>query len=117
MNAYETKVEQFLVRIQELGAKFLPDAQCAVLNKSINFLKIRFQIRKDMFFDVYYNSFRERKDFALVFKGKRIFGYDNYFGWHLHPSTDPDSHVFCQEPPLVSIFKEVKEIIKKNYKM
>ena len=50
-------------------------------------------------------------DFALIERGKRIFGCDNLGGWHIHPFRNPDEHERCEEPEIEDIFKTVRNII------
>jgi hypothetical protein len=52
----------------------------------------------DTLIDVYHSAATGKTSYALVRKGKRILGYDNFRGWHYHPAENPDEHIPCQEP-------------------
>lgn len=104
MSRYEGKIEDFLEEILRRGKKYLPQADHLILNKKINFIKVRFRIKADLFMDIYYNSYNGRKDYMLVGGGRRLFGYDNFFGWHCHPIGDPNRHISCAEPSSEKVF-------------
>lgn len=64
------KLESFLEEIERVKSRFFP---------SLNLIIIR------NLFDTYYNAENDRKDFAIIYQGKRILGYDNLGEWHKHP--------------------------------
>jgi hypothetical protein len=57
-------------------------------------LKGRAILKKNRFFQIYFNELTGTTAFALVEKDKRIWGidYDNMRGWHCHPLENPDNH-------------------------
>lgn len=90
------KLESFLEEIERVKSRFFP---------SLNLIIIR------NLFDTYYNAENDRKDFAIIYQGKRILGYDNLGEWHKHPFENPNSHLKCEEPEIEEIFREILDIL------
>ena len=112
MSTCEDRIEKFLAEVEGCSREFLSGSKCLVLKRKVNFLKVRFQVRVDTFMDIYYNSYSERKDYVLVRQGKRIFGYDNLYGWHYHPVSDPKRHITCKEPSLEKVFEKISKLAR-----
>jgi hypothetical protein len=74
---------------------------------------MRIIFKPEMFMEVYINGLTDKKSFALIENEKRIWGYDNYRYWHHHPTTNPTSHVSCNEPSLKNIIDEVQVTLAK----
>ena len=90
------KLESFLEEIERVKSRFFP---------SLNLIIIR------NLFDTYYNAENDGKDFAIIYQGKRILGYDNLGEWHKHPFENPNSHLKCEEPEIEEIFREILDIL------
>ncbi|MDY7034149.1 MAG: hypothetical protein SVY10_19870, partial [Thermodesulfobacteriota bacterium] len=59
-----------------------------------------------------------RRSYSLIYKGNRIFGFDNYRFWHYHPVEEPNTHVSCKEPSASFTIQEIRkaiEIKKRNH--
>jgi hypothetical protein len=76
-------------------------------------VKVRIELEEDILFDIYYNAENDRKDFAIIYKEKRILGYDNLGEWHKHPFENPNDHLKCEEPDIEEIFREIVDILGK----
>ena len=74
-------------------------------------LRARIQIDDKTLVDVYYSAVTGKTSYALVRADKRIFGYDNFQFWHVHPRANPDEHVVCHEPTPDQVLHEMKEIL------
>ena len=74
---------------------------------------LRIMFSDSLFLDIYYNAKRTRKDFALIQEGKRVFGIDNLYYWHVHPVEKPSHHEPIDEIAEEEILKRVDEAIKK----
>ena len=59
-----------------------------------------------------YNARNGRIDFALLYRQKRVFGYDNLKAWHYHPFENPSEHIFCEKPTIEQIISETKAVLK-----
>jgi len=111
MQTYEQELDNFLNRLQTEARRYWKDVPVIILNRRINFLKVRIAIEKRLFIDVHYNAMNERLSFALIFDGERVFGYDKVKTWHRHPFEDPSQHIPCGEPTLEQIFTELAKVI------
>lgn len=56
-------------------------------------LALRAYIDEETFVEAYANSITGKKSFALISKGTRLMGFDNYKLWHFHPPDNPDDHL------------------------
>lgn len=106
-----TDIEEFLRELAKLKEEFLPEARIETVYKRVDKVSLRVEISSVLFVDIYANTDNKRYDFSLIRDGKRLFGYDNLQGWHYHPLTNPDSHIWCEDPSLRSIFQEIAAII------
>ncbi len=75
-------------------------------------LKVRIYIAVSFFMDVFYAVRTQKISFALVKKGKRIFGIDNLDGWHFHPFGKPEDHVQTTEPSTESMVMQCTKVIR-----
>lgn len=62
------------------------------------------------FIDVFYNAKTGTCAFALIEKGRRIFGADNTGGWHIHPKEAPDSHKASEQVKFKQFLKEALKV-------
>jgi hypothetical protein len=111
MQTYEQELDNFFIRLQTEARQRWKDVPVVVLNRRVNFLKVRIVVEKGLFIDVYYNAMNGRLSFALILEGERVFGYDKVKTWHRHPFEDPSQHVPCVEPALEQVFAEIEEVI------
>ncbi len=86
-------ITQFLVLLLENLSR-LDFVEKVDIQSEAFILKGRAFLKKNRFLQIYYNEFTETKAFALIERGKRIWGidYDNIRGWHLHPLENPETH-------------------------
>jgi hypothetical protein len=64
-----------------------------------------------LFIQIYGNTLKEKLNLALVFKNRRLFGYDSEGGkYHCHPIDSPDEHIFVDEKKSIQDF--VRESIE-----
>lgn len=105
-------LEKHIASIRELAAKFLPKSSVELRYLRLTQYSLRINMAEELFIEVYYNAENERQSYALISKGRRIFGCDNLLGWHYHPRENPKQHSFCQtEPSLEEIFTQLEEAI------
>ncbi|MCH8317943.1 MAG: hypothetical protein IIA88_05510 [Bacteroidetes bacterium] len=90
-----------------------PNAIITIKEKRGIIVEARIKLTEKVFLDVYFNSLTDKKSFALIHDDERIFGYDNYKYWHLHPFADSTKHIPCEEPGIKKVIQEIKEIIRK----
>jgi FPC/CPF motif-containing protein YcgG len=58
------------------------------------------------------NEETQRTDYALIHKGRRVYGVDNLKGWHRHPFQAVEQHFPCPEPSVQEVFKKMKVIVE-----
>ena len=98
-------VGQFLNRLLEELSQ-LPFVENVDFNTEVFIVKGKVFLGLSHFLQIYFNSRTGTTAFALIRKGRRIWGidFDSLRGWHLHPVDNPDGHVKISP-------KTVKEII------
>jgi hypothetical protein len=89
-----------------------PEADIVIKERRTVVLEARVEIDEETFVNVYFNALTNRKSYALIFRGERVMGYNNYKFWHYHPFGSPEKHVRCQEPKVGKVFKEMKEAVR-----
>ena len=79
-------------------------------------VKIRADLRPDLFVDVFYNagtsktSFALLKAFSMIESGVRVYGADNStIGWHIHPFDNPNSHQTSESVAFDAFLRTVEE--------
>jgi len=65
------------------------------------------ELAPDTFLAVYYNALTGKTSYALIQRGQRKAGYDNYRFWHRHPLEAPADHISCDEPSLDDAIAEL----------
>ena len=106
-------IETFLIELRVVLNKSFPESHVKYILKTPRSLKANIPVNIDTFISIRYNSRNGRKDFALIHRGQRVFGYDNLKIWHIHPFNAPNTHLPCKEPPMEQIFIEMKDICKR----
>ncbi len=105
------KIEDFRNLLISIAKRKFPDASITLTEKRKITVEARVRISEEVFIEIYYNILSNKKSFALIKNNQRIFGYDNYKYWHVHPRNSAADHVLCEEPSVEKVFEEIKEII------
>lgn len=105
------KIEEFGSLLASIAKLKFPDANITITEKRKITLEARIKVSENIFIEAYYNTLSDKKSFALIKDGQRIFGYDNYKFWHVHPWNSVKTHVPCDEPTIEKVFEEIKEVI------
>jgi len=109
------KLSDFIKEIELASQRFFPDTEIQIKIVRASRLNIRILLpMRDLYLDIFYNVDTERKDFALIWKNRRIFGFDNLGGWHFHPYESPEQHVPSPEPSVETVFLKISQILKKT---
>jgi len=75
------------------------------IDRTDNIISLKLVIDNDLFIQIYGNSPKNKLNLALVFKSKRLYGYDSEGGTpHLHPFDNPDDHLFVDKPISIQEF-------------
>lgn len=97
-------VDQFLLNVEKQRERFFPEAPLVVLEHFPFYGKVRINLDRDLFIEIRYNRNNQRSSYVLVENGKRVAGFDNLGGWHMHPKENPHAHRKVSVPTLDYIF-------------
>jgi hypothetical protein len=104
-------ISQFLISLLH-GLSKLDFVEKVDLKTEVFVLKGRVILKKNRFVQVYFNEVTGTEAFALIEKGKRIWGvdFDNLRGWHVHPLRDLEVHRKTDEKTIDEIIDELAEV-------
>ena len=75
------------------------------IDRTDSIISLKLVIDNDLFIKIYGNVDKNKLNLALVFKTKRLYGYDSEGGKpHMHPFDNPDDHIFTDRPLSVQEF-------------
>lgn len=94
--------------------RFFPAAKVDINERRGVILELRAYLDEATFIEVYANALTGKKSLALISKGERLAGYDNYRFWHYHPPDNPDDHIPCSEPTIDLILSSFKDAFVKG---
>mgnify|MGYP005839268223 CR=1 FL=1 len=60
---------------------------------TVTSISLRVGLATGDFIDAFHNEQTGTTAFALIRRGRRVFGADSTGGWHIHPFSDPAQHV------------------------
>lgn len=92
---------------------FFPAAKVDIKERRGVILEMRAYLDEATFIEVYANAITGKRSLAIISKGERLSGYDNYKFWHYHPSDNPDDHIPCSEPTMDLILSSFKDVLVK----
>lgn len=96
-------VDEVKVAAHEYGLEILE------IDQTENIISLKLIIDNEFFIQVYGNEGKNKLNLALVFKKRRLYGYDSEGGqYHCHPFDDPDGHIF------VNIKKSINEFVSES---
>lgn len=86
------------------------------IDRTDNIVNMKMFIDNELFIQIYGNTKKDKLNLALVFKRKRIYGYDSEGGkYHCHPFDDPDKHIFVNNKKSIREFvSESMEFLERN---
>ncbi|MBI5746299.1 MAG: hypothetical protein HZA13_04790 [Nitrospirae bacterium] len=83
------------------------------IDRTDNIISLKLLIDHELFIQIYGNTGRNKLNLALVFKNKRLYGYDFEGGkYHCHPFDDPDGHISADSRRSISIQEFVQESMR-----
>ncbi len=86
------------------------------IDRTDNIVNMKVFIDNELFIQIYGNTTKDKLNLALVFKRRRLYGYDSEGGkYHCHPFDDPDKHIFVDnKKPIREFVIESMEFLEKN---
>lgn len=103
------KLVEFKESLISIAKQKFPHAKLTIIERRNITIEVRVDISDKKFIEVYHNIFSEKKSFALIMNGRRVFGYDNYKYWHMHPMNKVEMHIPCEEPVMEVVFEEIEQ--------
>ena len=106
-------IEKFRREIDREKERMFTNAQFFILEDLPFYLKIRIVLDGETFMEVRMNSRNGRESFVLVRRNKRIAGFDNLGGWHLHPCGNANTHRKINRPSVRFAFEYLADCYQK----
>jgi len=96
--AVAARLEAFHQALMQAVEKHAPEAHVELEEKRGILLEGRLDLDRDKFVAIYFNALTGKTSYALIWRNRRLAGYDNYKYWHYHPAGEVSRHVACAEP-------------------
>ncbi|MBI2122037.1 MAG: hypothetical protein HYT98_02840 [Candidatus Sungbacteria bacterium] len=106
-------IGNFREEITSEKERIFSDARLVILEELPFYLKMRIILDEQTFVEVRRNSGSRRESMVLVRDNKRIAGFDNLGGWHIHPCGLADTHRKIIKPSTRFIFEHLAECYRK----
>jgi hypothetical protein len=82
------------------------------VDKTDNTVSLKVVIDAEIVIQVYGNTQKDKLNLALVFKQRRLYGYDSEGGkYHCHPAENPEAH------KMVSARKSIRAFVEESLKL
>ena len=103
------EINRIVKEVYDFARKY--KLQFVELDRTDNIVSMRLLIDNELFIQVYGNAVKDKLNLTLVFKKRRLYGYD-FEGnkYHYHPFDNPDDHIFIDER------KSIEEFIQDSMK-
>jgi hypothetical protein len=76
-----------------------------VIDITEHIVNLKLTIDREFFIKIYANETKDKINLALVFKMRRLYGYDREgINAHIHPFENPDKHIFISETKSIHEF-------------
>lgn len=104
-------VEEFENRLRSAISSHLLNVQIHLEVQRSVIVQGRVVVNDELFLHIYFNALTSKTIYALIHRGQRVMGYDNYRFWHFHPFGAPDDHIPCDEPDVSDVLVAVTAAI------
>ena len=104
------KISKIIKDVGEVADKY--NLQLVEIDRTDNVISLKLLIDNDVFIQIYVNIQKDKLNLALVFKNRRLYGYDSEGGkYHCHPFDAPDEHIFVDDR------KSIEEFVQESMKV
>jgi len=104
------KISKIIKDVGDVADKY--NLQFVEIDRTDNVISLKLLIDNDVFIQIYVNIQKDKLNLALVFKNRRLYGYDSEGGkYHCHPFDAPDEHIFVDDR------KSIEEFIQESMKV
>lgn len=109
------KVDEFERRVR-IACLTLNLPYPKVIQERLGSVKLRIELSKDRFIDVYFNERVETLNSALLEKGQRILGINGYSkrAWHMHPFGKTGEHIPVKPMSIENVLRHYAVFLKKR---
>ena len=81
--------------------------QVIEVDRTDDIISLKLLVDTELFIQIYGNDQKEKLNLALVFKKRRLYGYDSEGSrYHCHPLDSPNEHIFIDERKSIQDFVE-----------
>lgn len=99
------KINRIIEEVNDVAKKY--NLKPVEIDRTDNIISLALLIDKELFIQIYGNTEKEKLNLALVFKKRRLYGYDSEGGkYHCHPFGSPDEHIFVDEKKSIQEFTQ-----------
>ena len=103
-------IDSIISETQSVASEF--GLRLRIIDITDNIVDLRLYIDVELFIQIYANQLKDKLNLNLIFKNKRLWGYDSEGGrTHIHPIDEPESHIFTDKEV------DIKEFTVKSLKL
>jgi hypothetical protein len=89
-------IDSIISEAQSVASEF--GLKLRIVDITDNIADLRLYIDVELFIQVYANQLKDKLNLNLIFKNRRLCGYDSEGGrTHIHPIDEPETHIFTDE--------------------
>lgn len=101
------EINRVIEEANELADKY--NLKLVEVDRTDNIVSLKLLIDNELFIQIYGNAEKEKLNLALIFKKRRLYGYDSEGGkYHCHPFNDPEEHIFVDDR------KSIREFVQES---
>lgn len=96
-------INSIVTEAQSVASEF--GLRLRIIDITDNIVDLRLYIDIELFIQVYANQLKDKLNLNLIFKNRRLCGYDSEGGRkHIHPIDEPESHIFIDKKVVIKGF-------------
>lgn len=97
------EISRIIEEANEAADKY--NLQLVEIDRTDNIISLKLLIDSELFIPIYGNAKKDKLSLALVFRKRRLYGYDSEGGrYHYHPFDNPDGHIFVDDKKSIQEF-------------
>jgi hypothetical protein len=96
-------IDSIISEAQSVASEF--GVRLRIIDITDNIVDLRLYIDVELFIQVYANQLKDKLNLNLIFKNRRLCGYDSEGGRiHIHPIDEPEFHIFTEKKVAIKEF-------------
>jgi len=97
------EINRVVAEASEVAKKY--NLELVEIDRTDNTISLKLLIDDELFIQLYGNAEKNKLNLALVFKKRRLYGYDSEGGkYHCHPLEYPERHIFVDDRKSIQEF-------------